>query len=183
MLKPILMKVLANILLLSLLALPALSQSYSTTAQYKIEVGVFKSGIAAIETTQINTNLFGDVSSERSNGEYYITAQTNLTLQTGLKKGSGWFKLNMEHKKEFEKELCRIRVTKKETFEFYRKYVPEFSEEMKVMFKGYLDGTAEILFLFDGSIYLSVKSKEQADSLIQMLKGKYVNKEIDDIFK
>lgn len=49
--------------------------------------------------------MFGGDKTESSNGKYWITSQTNILLQSGLKKAVMWAKLNEEHRKEFEKEI------------------------------------------------------------------------------
>ena len=148
-----------------------------------ITVVKLKDGSAFIECETISqsNNYFSNLNS--FDGEYWIGPQTNLSLQSALKKAVSWAKLNEEHQKAFDKEIIRIRVTDKEHYEFYRKYIPEFSKEAILTFYGYADGSFLIsLTIKDDLVDISLESIEGINDLIKMLQGKSINKEIDDIF-
>ena len=104
-------------------------------------------------------------------------------MQSGLKKAITWAKLNVEHQKEFEKEIIRIRVTDKETYDFYRRYIPEFSKEAKLIFQGHEDGTFTLsLTVTDDVVTITITTEEGVNNLIKLLQGKSLNSDIDKIF-
>jgi len=120
------------------------------------------------------------------NGNYWITAQSNISLQAGLRKAIKWTKLNLEHQEEFSKEIVRIRITDKQTFEFYRKYIDGFSNEGKLVFNGFNDGTFSLSLLrssaFGESTIFTLIRVEEISSLIAILQGRKINNGIDKIF-
>lgn len=127
--------------------------------------------------------MFGGDKTESSNGKYWITSQTNILLQSGLKKAVMWAKLNEEHRKEFEKEIIRIRVTNKETYEFYRKYIPEFSDKAILSFQGHENGSFTLtLSITEDFVDITLFSSEGVNNFIKLLQGKSVNNGIDEIF-
>lgn len=147
-----------------------------------INVGHLKNGSAIIEFKNISNEIFGN--NANRDGEYWITAQTNILLQAALKKAITWADLNKEHQKEFEKEIIRVRVTDKETYEFYRHYIPEFSKEAKLIFQGYEDGSFTLsLIVISDIVSIDFISVEQASNFIKLLQGRSVNSEIDNIFR
>lgn len=163
--------------------LTAVSPSLFGQSSQSITVVKMKNGSAIIECKKVTegSGIFGD--SETDKGEYWIGPQTNTSLQAGLKKAANWAKLNEEHKKEFEKEVIRIRVTDKETYEFYKRYISEFSKEAKLIFQGYEDGTFTLnLTVTDDVVSITISTTEGINNFIKLLQGKSVNKGIDDIF-
>lgn len=150
----------------------------------------YKDGSVLIESkVKVTIPLFFDGATEntgiwQNNGEYWIGKQTTIILQNSLRKAINWAEINRTQRKDFEKEIARIRVTDKTTYEFYRRYIPEFSKECIILFRGFEDGT----FVLSVNITADVKSlsfntKEAIEKFIEILNGKSVNKEIDDIFK
>lgn len=97
-----------------------------------------------------------------------------------------WATLNKTHRKGFSKEVCRFRVMDKQQYDFHG-YVAEFTKEMIMEFQGYDSGS----FLLELSTrefsanasFFSFNSVEELKSFRDLLDGKSVNKEIDDIFK
>lgn len=151
--------------------------------QQSITVVKLKNGSAIIECKKVTESIFSGDKSESSSGKYWITPQTNLSLQAGLKKAVSWAKLNEEHKKEFEKEIIRIRVTDKDTYEFYKKYISEFSKEAKLGFQGHEDGSFTLtLTVTEDVVEITLSTTEGVEDFIKLLQGKSVNKGIDEIF-
>lgn len=111
----------------------------------------------------------------------YLTSQANQNLQNALTKAINWANTNEKYKDEFEKELLRLRTTDKETFLFYKKYISQFTEEGKLTFKGFSDGTFEVLF--EGDIYFKLESIEDMRNIIKLLQGKTINNTINDRYK
>ena len=74
-------------------------------------------------------------------------------------------------------------------YNFYKKYIPEFTEECKVVFKGFDDGSFELKILFkndnvtDYESILVFDNAESINNFIGLLNGKAVKNEINDIFK
>jgi hypothetical protein len=122
-------------------------------------------------------------------GAFWLNSDAGTKLQEGIKKGINWAKLNEANYKSFEKEIVRFRVTPKSTYNFYKKYIPEFTEECKVMFKGIDDGSFELSMLFkndnvtDYESILVFYNIESLNNFIGLLQGKAVKNEINDIFK
>jgi len=175
------MKIYLTPILICLLTLFSFA-SFGQTQQ-SITVVKLKNGSAIIECKKVTESIFGGDKSESSSGKYWITPQTNLSLQAGLKKAVSWAKLNEEHKKEFEKEIIRIRVTDKDTYEFYKKYISEFSKEAILAFQGHEDGSFTLtLTVTDDVVEITLSSKEGVEDFIKLLQGKSVNKGIDEIF-
>ena len=122
-------------------------------------------------------------------GAYWLNSDASLKFKEGLKKAIYWAKLNEVNYKEFEKEIVRIRVTPKATYNFYKRYITEFTDECKVVFKGLIDGSFELLILFknDNLDYyestLKFNNIESINNFIGLLNGKEVKNEINDIFK
>ncbi len=170
-------------LFLTLFLTASLTFCFGQTKQ-SITVVKMKNGSAIIESKKVTegdgifTNGY-----ESESGKYWITPQTNISLQAGLKKAASWAKLNEQHNKDFEKEIIRIRVTDKETFEFYRKYISEFSKEAKLVFQGHEDGSFTLtLTITDDVVNITITTTDGINDFIKMLQGKSVNKGIDEIF-
>jgi len=177
MLKQTLMKILTSFICLLLISSMAIGQSQSITVVH------MKNGSAIIECKKVIDGGGIFENRETDNGKYWISTQTNNLLQAGLKKAITWAKLNEEHQKEFEKEIIRIRVTEKETYEFYRRYIPEFSKEAKLIFEGHTDGTFTLsLTVTDDVVTITIATTEGVNNLIKLLQGKSVNSDIDEIF-
>ena len=120
----------------------------------------------------------------QNNGEYWLGKQTTIILQNSLKKAISWAEINKTQRKDFEKEITRIRVTNKTTYEFYRRYISEFSKECVIIFTGFEDGTFKLTLTVTEDVKtLTFNTKEEIKDFIEILNGKSVNKEIDDIFK
>lgn len=152
--------------------------------QQSLTVVKLKNGSTIIECKKVleESGTFG--SNETDIGNYWITGETNVLLQNGLKKAINWAKLNEEHKKEFEKEIIRIRITDKDVYEFYKKYISEFSKEAKLVFQGHEDGSFTLyLTITQDTVDITLVTADDIDNFIKMLQGKSVNKEIDEIFK
>ncbi len=116
---------------------------------------------------------------------YRLGPSAKRTLLNGLDKTIEWAELNVGHKKEFQKEVCcRFKVMNKDTYEFHG-YVEEFTTEFNMIFRGHSDGTFELVIGSVGSrlSFLELYSKKEIKDLKDMLNGKSVNEEIDDIFK
>lgn len=148
-----------------------------------ITVVKLKNGSAIVECKKVSEGggIFG--SSETDAGKYWITTQTNASLQAGLTKAISWAKLNEEYKKEFEKEIIRIRVTDKDTYEFYKRYISEFSKEAKLVFQGHEDGSFTLtLTITDDVVDITLATTGGVNDFIKLLQGKSVNKGIDEIF-
>ena len=155
---------------------------YGQTQQL-ITVVKLKNGSAFIESKKISESIFGGDKTESSQGKYWITSQTNISLQAGLKKAASWATLNEDHKKEFEKEIVRIRVTDKDTYEFYRKYIPEFSTEAILSFQGHEDGTFTLTLSVTKDVaQITLTTKDGVNNFIKLLQGKSVNNDVDEIF-
>ena len=151
--------------------------------QQSITVVRQKTGAAFIECKKLSQSILTGDKTESSSGKYWITSQTNISLQNGLRKAVSWAKLNEEHKKEFEKEIIRIRVTDKDTYEFYRRYIPEFSKEAILAFQGHDDGSFTLtLTITDDVVDITLATADGVNDFIKLLQGKSVNKGIDEIF-
>lgn len=160
---------------LSIIITASFGQSQSIT------VVRMKNGSAIIECKKVTQGdgIFTS-GSESDNGKYWITTQTNISLQEELKKAITWAKLNEQHNKEFEKEIMRIRVTDKDSYEFYRRYIPEFSKEAKLIFQGHEDGSFTLnLTVTNDVVDITISSTDGINSFIKMLQGKSVNKGVD----
>ncbi len=120
---------------------------------------------------------------------YWLNSDASLKFKEGLKKAINWAKLNEDNYKEFEKEIVRIRVTPKATYNFYKRYITEYTDECKVVFKGFSDGSFELKILFkndnltDYESILVLDNVESISNFIGLLDGKAVKNEINDIFK
>ena len=86
---------------------------------------------------------------------YWLNSDASLKFKEGLKKAINWAKLNEDNYKEFEKEIVRIRVTPKATYNFYKRYITEYTDECKVVFKGFSSAT----FKSYSSLVIIPKSK------------------------
>jgi hypothetical protein len=116
-------------------------------------------------------------------GEIWVGPQTLITLQSGVKKAITWANKNIEVQMEFTKEIGRFRTMDKQTYSFYKKYISEFSNEGKLIFNGYSDGTFQLDFEVDGSPFrIKISSVEALESFLSLLQGKSANKDVDDIF-
>lgn len=147
-----------------------------------------KNGSAIIECKKISQgysifNRDNTSTTESDVGNYCITAQTNILLQTGLKKVVNWAKLNLEHKQSFDKEVMRFRITEKRIYEFYRYFIPEFSNEAILSFTGFSQGNFNMTInIATDVVSIDLISIDDVENFIKMLQGKSVNKEIDDVF-
>jgi len=158
------------------------SNSSNAQKQQSVTVVRQKTGAAIIEFKKTSIPILGGESYESDEGKYWITAQTNINLQMGLKKVLKWAKLNEEHKQEFEKEVMRIRFTEKKTYEFYRKYIPEFSTEAILSFQGHEDGSFSMsITVTQDATDITLTTYEGVDNLISLLQGKSVN-DVDKLF-
>ncbi|RTL59560.1 MAG: hypothetical protein EKK37_07270 [Sphingobacteriales bacterium] len=158
------------------------SNLFGQTVQ-SLTVVKLKNGSAIIECKKVKEGKDIFEKHESDVGEYWITSQTNASLQAGLKKAKSWAKLNKEHKMAFEKEIIRIRLTDKKIYEFYKKYISGFSKEAKLIFQGHQDGSFTLtLTITDDVVDITLNTEDGVDDFIKMLQGKSVNKEVDETF-
>ena len=151
--------------------------------QQSITVVRLKNGSAIIECKKMSDGNGITGNSETDAGKYWITYQTNTSLQEGLKKAENWAKLNEEHKIDFEKEIIRIRVTDKDNYEFYKKYISQFSKEAKLIFQGHKDGSFTlILIVTEDLVDITLASLDGVNNFIKLLQGKSANEVVDKIF-
>lgn len=116
---------------------------------------------------------------------YRLGSSSSSKLKEGIKTAIRWIDLNKTHKKSFEKEVCRFKAMKKELYKTFG-YVDHISDEMTLMFKGKSDGSFELLIKqsnYPNQNFISFTDKEMVEKFKDLLDGKSVNKEIDDIFK
>lgn len=137
-----------------------------------------------IETYSKNSFRGYDSGEYKLDEAYRLGPTSAKTLKSGIKKALEWADLNKEHQKEFDKEVCRFKVMDKETYKFHG-YVDEFTKEMVLTFHGNSSGGCSAsLKIYDSyGTFLSLDSKEDMNDILDMLNGKSVNDEIDDIFK
>lgn len=112
----------------------------------------------------------------------WITNQTNLSLQNTLNKAIDWAGINSSKRMEFDKEITRFRVMEKSTYEFYRRYIPEFSQEAKVIFAGSNDGSFKCTIYFANMDDLVFDRTENIRNFINILQGKSGNPSVDKVF-
>ncbi|WP_299818106.1 hypothetical protein [uncultured Pontibacter sp.] len=107
-----------------------------------------------------------------------------VTLKQGTKKALEWGSLNELHQKAFEKEICRFKVMDKELYKFHG-YVDQFTSEIVLLFKGFEDGSFELMIKPYNSSYdtfIEFSDKEMLQNFDNLLNGRSANKEINDIF-
>lgn len=157
--------------------------SLNLFGQQSITVVKFKDGSAFIEITKMHSDLFGGSSYTSDIGKYWISSQTNLSFQAALKKAVSWAKLNEEHRKEFEKEVIRIKVIDKDKYEFFKPDISRLTKEAKLIFQGHDDGSFTLnLSITDDVVNITLDDEEGINNFIKLLQGKSVNKDIDEIF-
>jgi hypothetical protein len=104
-------------------------------------------------------------------------------LKYGLNKAVEWYDLNLQHKKEFEKEICRFKFI--ERWQYEESGYDEFYTETWIMtFIGNADSTFRLEFQQEIGRYsdLTIKTIEDVKDFIKILNGDTVEEE-DDIFK
>ncbi|MDD4990727.1 MAG: hypothetical protein PHR83_00720 [Paludibacter sp.] len=145
------------------------SHSY---AQDRISVSTSKSG-TIIEVSEYSHIL-----------AYRLGPASANILKNGLNTALKWIDLNSIHQKNFEKEICRFKAMDYETYKFHG-YIDQLASEMRILFNGNSDGTFELLIgKYDSRQgFLSFSDKATILDFIDLLNGKSVNNEIDDIFK
>lgn len=129
---------------------------------------------------------------DRYNNSFHLQTAYRLgpsalkTLKNCVETAIKWAELNEIHRKTFNKEICRVVVMNKDVFDFHG-YVREFTEELTVVFYGYSNTTFKIEMKSNSrlinSSFITISSKKELTDFKDMLNGKSVNKEIDDIFK
>ncbi|GGG12774.1 hypothetical protein [Pontibacter amylolyticus] len=148
-------------------------------SQEKISVAIVGSD------TYIETYSKSYYNSELSLDKAYRLGPGALsTLKQGIKKAIEWSTLNETHQKGFEKEICRFKVMKKELYKFHG-YVDGFTSEMTLLFKGYEDGSFDLVIRpYNSSFdkFIEFNDKGMVKKFNNLLHGKSANKEIDDIF-
>lgn len=120
---------------------------------------------------------------------YYLGPQTNASLQAALKKAIEWAKLNEKHKKQFKKEIIRLKFVEKGEYESLSNsevftYNHMRKDEAKLIFSGYESGEFLVELNVSGTFRMSFffENIKMLEDTISLLQGKSVNKEIDDIF-
>lgn len=115
---------------------------------------------------------------------YRLGPSSFKTLKEGVRTALKWIDINSEYNKTFEKEICRFKAMEKEQYKFHG-YVDQFAKELILNFRGYSNGTFVIeIKEYDGySTFIKLNEKYMVISFRDLLEGKSVNKEIDDIFK
>ncbi len=134
----------------------------------------------------IETYKYYDFTGEYSLQNAYRLGPTALkVLKNGTKTPINWVELNEEHQKSFIKEICRFKATDKRTFEFYKRHIDQFADEIVMTFYGYSDGTFKITIEENNGIgtFITITETNMLSGFYDLLNGKSANKEIDDIFK
>lgn len=152
---------------------------FNCLAHAKVSVSISKAG-TVIEVSENSSTIQKAYSIQA----YRLGPTSANVLKTGLQTALKWADLNMTHKKNFEKEICRFKAMDYEAYKHFG-YVDEFSKEMKILFKGYTNGTFELKIAEYNSLFgfLNFYDKASIRKFIDLLNGKSANKEIDDIFK
>jgi hypothetical protein len=147
-------------------------------AQDKITVSKVANGIF-IETY----NYYSLNESYMIQDAYRLGPTSIKILKDAINTSIKWSKLNKEHQKEFEKEIVRFKVMNKERYKFHG-YVDSFTQEFTIIFKGYDSGLFEIIIKeYDGfNDFIRIDNTTQLLNFQNLLNGKSVNKEIDEIF-
>ncbi|WP_439880740.1 hypothetical protein ACSX1A_16485 [Pontibacter sp. MBLB2868] len=155
-----------------------LLQIHFVYSQEKISVSI-NGADTYIETY---SKSFGD--ELRLDKAYRLGPGALVTLKQGIKKALEWVKLNELHQKAFEKEICRFKVMDKEQYKFHG-YVDQITSEIVLLFKGFEDGSFELMIKPYNSSYdtfIEFSDKEMLQNFDNLLNGRSANKEIDDIF-
>jgi len=137
-------------------------------------------------STFIETYDYYDFTKEYSLKKAYRLGPTSLkVLRDAVNTAIKWAELNESHQKSFTKEICRFKATDKETFNFYKKHIDQFSDEIVMIFYGNLDGTFKLeVKRYNGyGEFIEITDLEMLNGFNDLLNGKSANKEIDDIFK
>lgn len=115
---------------------------------------------------------------------YRLGPSSLKKLKEGINTALNWTDLNVNHKKSFEKEICRIKVMEKEDYKFHG-YIEQLQKEMVLVFKGFSDGTFLIELKFYDSNYnfIKIQTKDMLINFKNLLNGKSSNSDVDDIFK
>lgn len=115
---------------------------------------------------------------------YRLGPTSTKALKEGIRTAINWINLNTQHKKAFEKEICRFKAMDKELYKSVG-YIDEFAVEMTLTFRGYSDGTFLLVIKeYDSlSTFIMFIDIDMVNVFRDLLDGKSPNKEIDDIFK
>jgi hypothetical protein len=164
-----------NIIIMSITLL-----TLNMVSQDKISVGL------SPNNSIIETYNFYEYSNEYSLEKAFRLGPVSLkTLKDGVDTAIKWAEINEVHKKNFNKEICRFKATKKSTFDFYKKYIDQFSDEFNVNFYGFDDGNFKVVINSNKLIgdFIIIKDLTKLKDFKNLLSGKSVNNEIDDLFK
>lgn len=131
--------------------------------------------------------------------QYYYNSNNTEVIKKGIKTALEWVSLNYQHKKEFTKEICRFRGIINHTYNFIKilfqnndirsvnTHYDMGGVDFKLVFIGKSDGTSKIQIevkqMFDFEKMLVLESEERIEKFRDMLDGKSINSDIDDIFK
>ena len=149
-------------------------------SQDRILVGLGKTN------NYIETYQYVDFLEEYSLKDAYRLGPSAIKiLKDGVSTAIKWVNLNEIHQKNFTKEICRFTATDKKTFDFYKKHIDQFADEIVMTFYGYSDGTFKITIEENNGIgtFITITETDMLFGFNDLLNGKSANKEIDDIFK
>lgn len=152
---------------------------FNCLAHAKVSVSISKAG-TVIEVSENSSTIQQSYSIQA----YRLGPTSANVLKTGLQTALKWADLNLTHKKYFEKEISRFKAMDYELFK-HMGYIDQAALEMKILFKGYHNGSFEVVIgkynSRDRFLYFSDKASIR--KFIDLLNGKSANKEIDNIFK
>lgn len=115
---------------------------------------------------------------------YRLGPSASNALKKGVITAIEWINLNEQHKKDFEKEICRFHIMNRTDFENHG-YSNHLASEMQLLFIGKSDGSFEFVLKDPISTgrFIEFTEKELVNKFRNLLDGKSTNDEIDDIFK
>jgi hypothetical protein len=121
------------------------------------------------------------------NSAFRLGPSSTNTLKEGIKTAIKWIKLNEQHQKDFEKEICRFKAMDTETFKIHG-YIDQFSAELILKFKGFSNGTFELEIKSNERTILGPYGETFDDldyltNFLSLLNGKAIKNDINDIFK
>jgi hypothetical protein len=166
-----------NLLLLSILFI------FSKGLHCQVKVGVLIKGNSTyIEKYQKD---FENIGYQFVNS-YRLGLNSSTQLKTLVKKAIEWAELNKTHKKSFEKSMGRIKVMSADEYKLHG-YTDQLAQDLELIFYGYENGMFKLKICnapcMDIIYFLEFESIEELESFYNMLLGKTISKEIDDIFK
>lgn len=120
------------------------------------------------------------------NLEIFITTSSVNTFKNSLLKAKKWASQNKNSKKQFDKEICRFDVMRKDEYKFFKYFISQYANECQLVFHGNLDGSSYSNFTIKK--YLGPDDKEilmnefDINNALLSLNGKSTNPDIDKIF-